>query len=369
MNNSGRKGGIIWSLSEDFIDIYLIFTTLLILWIATLTPILRETLLRLIAALVIVLFVPGYSLLAVLFPEAEPPQDAAEEGGAGINILDRLVLSVGSSVILVSLIGLLLNFSPFGLRLLPILVGLTIVTVTLSCIAAIRRRRLRSEIRFKPHPYSWIWSEVPDIFTSTATSYNRVLNLLLIVSILAAAGSAVYAINNPEHNQQYTEFYLLMETNDGNLVAGNYPRNFVTGRSRSLIVGIENHEGEPKQYTVIVELQSMQTSGSSSTIKKSRTLARYTETIENNGTAYVESKIVPQDLTGNNLRLQFLLYQGRVPQNPDPGVAYRKTNLWVNVTSPDSPSPNTNLTRREFSSEEVFTTRKSRAKVGSRDYA
>ena len=64
---------------------------------------------RIILGLLFVLFLPGYSLIAALFPKKKD-----------LDTIERLALSFGLSIAITPLIGLLLNYTPFGIRLTPI---------------------------------------------------------------------------------------------------------------------------------------------------------------------------------------------------------------------------------------------------------
>jgi uncharacterized membrane protein len=83
---------------------------------------------RWILGSVFVLFIPGYVAVEALFPE-----------GRELDLLERLALSVGLSLALVPLVGLLLNYTPWGIRLTPIVISLFIVTVGLSLVGFVRR--------------------------------------------------------------------------------------------------------------------------------------------------------------------------------------------------------------------------------------
>jgi len=65
-----------------------------------------------------VLFLPGYALIAALFPSKND-----------LDGIERLALSFGLSIAVVPLIGLGLNFTPFGIRLVPIIVSLSVFTL------------------------------------------------------------------------------------------------------------------------------------------------------------------------------------------------------------------------------------------------
>lgn len=68
------------------------------------TPLIRTTPLRIILGLAFVLFVPGYAFVAALFPEqSEQVDESGKE--LGIDGLERVVLSFGSSIALVPSLG------------------------------------------------------------------------------------------------------------------------------------------------------------------------------------------------------------------------------------------------------------------------
>ena len=83
---------------------------------------------------VFVLFIPGYVAVEALFPK-----------GRELDGIERLALSVGLSLALVPLVGLLLNYTPWGIRLDPIMASLTILTIGLALVAFARRFRLSVE--------------------------------------------------------------------------------------------------------------------------------------------------------------------------------------------------------------------------------
>src|SRR6266705_2796807 len=71
-----------------------------------------------LAAILLILFVPGYVLMAALFPRAKE-----------IDWIERVALSLGLSIAVVPLLALLLNFTPFGIRFGPVIVTTTLFTV------------------------------------------------------------------------------------------------------------------------------------------------------------------------------------------------------------------------------------------------
>src|SRR2546427_4718295 len=93
-----------------------------------------------LAAILLVLFIPGYVLVAALFPGtiARVPE---------IDWVERIALSLGLSVAVVPLLGFLLNFTPFGIRFAPIVATITLFTVGAGYAAYRRRMNLPPERR------------------------------------------------------------------------------------------------------------------------------------------------------------------------------------------------------------------------------
>ena len=83
------------------------------------------------------LFLPGYALIAALFPRKDD-----------LDAIERIALSFGLSIATVPLLGLALNYTPFGIRLSPILIVLSIFTVSLAIGAYVRRSMIPEEDRF-----------------------------------------------------------------------------------------------------------------------------------------------------------------------------------------------------------------------------
>lgn len=86
---------------------------------------------RVVLGSLLVLFLPGYSLVEALYP-----------GEGDLEPLERLALSVGLSLALVPLVGLLLNYTPWGIRLDPVIAALSTLTLSLLLLASYRKYRL-----------------------------------------------------------------------------------------------------------------------------------------------------------------------------------------------------------------------------------
>lgn len=81
---------------------------------------------RYILGSIFVLFLPGYSLIKTLFPTKE------------IDNIERTALSIGMSLALVPLVGLLLNYTPWGIKLTPVILSLLALTIILTFTGLLR---------------------------------------------------------------------------------------------------------------------------------------------------------------------------------------------------------------------------------------
>lgn len=85
---------------------------------------------RIVLGLLCMLFFPGYTLMAALFPRKKD-----------VEVITRMGLSMGTSVALLVLLLLLLNFTSWGIQLNFITVVLFIFIGTITTIMIIRYRR------------------------------------------------------------------------------------------------------------------------------------------------------------------------------------------------------------------------------------
>ncbi len=315
-------------------------------------PVIQETPLRIVVGLIFVLFVPGYAFIAALFPEAGTPPtadpapaetttematDASETfRDRGIDGIERVALSFGLSIAIVPLIGLGLNFTPFGIRLVPIVVSLSAFTIITTAVAAIRRWDLPPDERFHVPYREWLNAGKQEVF-NPETQLDAILNVALAIAVLLAVSSVVYAIAVPPQGEQFSEFYILSEDDDGELVADGYPDEFTVGEQESLFVGIGNNEYETLEYTVIVQLQAVEGDGNESQVRERTEVDRWATTVARNETSIQQQNITLSDeLTGEELRLQFLLYIDGAPVNPTRDNAYRDLHLWVSVSDSEA---------------------------------
>jgi uncharacterized membrane protein len=89
---------------------------------------------RNIFGIIFVLFLPGYALIKALFPVNMPIKTSAEN----LEALERFALSIVMSIALVAIIGLLLNYSPWGIKLDAMVLSLLAVTLIFATAALVR---------------------------------------------------------------------------------------------------------------------------------------------------------------------------------------------------------------------------------------
>jgi len=193
---------------------------------------LPDNALRVALGIPFILFFPGYSLIAFLFPRIKD-----------LGIIERIALSFGLSIAITPLIGLGLNYTPFGIRLAPILGCLTAFNIAFSLLAEWRRGRV--EGAFYPLPLERIWSLLSSSFNE-GSRLDRALTVILVISIASSLIALAYVIVVPKQGEEFTEFYILGPGGE----AADYPTNLTVGEEASLIVGVANHEYRTVYYGV-----------------------------------------------------------------------------------------------------------------------
>ncbi|NJE62134.1 DUF1616 domain-containing protein [Thermococcus sp. 21S7] len=197
-----------------------------------------DSLLRKALGLAFVLFFPGYVFITALFPN-RPELDN----------LERLALSFGLSIAIVPLIGLGLNYTPWGIRLIPILISLTIFNIIFAIIAIYRRSKA-----FEPWiPWITIERIKEELEWENSSKLDKALTVILIIAIITSIGTLAYVVTHPKPGEAFTEFYILGP--DG--IADNYPTDLKVGQNGTVIIGIVNHEHRNVTYYVQIWLVNL----------------------------------------------------------------------------------------------------------------
>jgi uncharacterized membrane protein len=285
-------------------------------------PVLNDSPIRIVLALPVVLFIPGYCLVAALFPK---------EGDIGL--IERIMLSIGVSIAVVPLIGLGLNFTQWGIRLDPIVISLTFFTYVMILVAIYQRAILPIEKRFRI-PFSAIVGRISlEVIPPGERGVDRVLSVVLMLVMIAVVLGTVYVIVTPkEGGERFTEFYVLGEKQ----IAADYPDQIITGQDYPLYIGVGNYENRDMAYTI--ETWLLQTEFDNVT-NTSRIIAMDPNDHSSFNLIGNETTIIPYNLSLKNTkydRVEFLLFNESVPGLDVTGsdrvnASYRDLHLWVTV--------------------------------------
>jgi uncharacterized membrane protein len=93
--------------------------------------------LRTALGFVFIVFLPGFALTKALFPDAMPIKTSSE----GLEVLERVALGFGLSLILSPMAGLILNYTFWGVSLVPVTVVLLVVCVGLALVGMFRESK------------------------------------------------------------------------------------------------------------------------------------------------------------------------------------------------------------------------------------
>ncbi|MCL0074468.1 DUF1616 domain-containing protein [Dehalococcoidia bacterium] len=249
--------------------------------------------LRIILGLPFILFFPGYTLIAALFPKK-----------SGLDAIERVALSFGLSIAVVPLIGLVLNYTPWGIRLYPILVSLTVFIAAMSAIAWYRRHGLPEQEKLN----LILNLSLP----RQENRLDRALSIVLILAIVGAIGTLGYVIASPRVGERFTEFYVLGLEGK----AEGYPTDLTVGEEGRVILGITNREHEIMGYEIKIKVDGVlqQRIGPVE--------------LEHEESWREQVGFVPQE-PGEDQKVQFVLFKIRTLDAEDePGPAL---HLWIDV--------------------------------------
>ncbi len=320
-----------WLLIIDILTVLLILAIILI----------PSSIVRIVIGLPFLLFFPGYALVSALFPpkgadfadvggiaEDNPDMPPQKNEKKGIDGIERIALSFGMSIAVTALIGLGLNYTPWGIRLLPVLLSISAFIIILSAVALIRQRRsldrahLTMELQIKLPGWE-------------GSALNKTLTVILAIAILGAIGMLAYTVAVPKVGERFTEFYILgidgkaegypsvFTLRDNQLVSVQYgDKGTVTdGSPGKVTLGIVNHEQQNTIYTVKITID-----GQPAEIYYAGQTLTQLEQIDlpQDGKWEQEIGFEPQH-TGDNQKVEFLLYKNGETEPED------TLHLWVDV--------------------------------------
>ena len=245
--------------------------------------------LRIPLSLLLVLFSPGYALIAALYPRRED-----------LSTAERVALSLGTSLAIVALIGLGLNFLPWGVRLIPILVSLASFIAICSALAARARSRL--------HPTERFTIEIQSLLGYLRkVSWGPAAVAAVIIAAITLAGWRLYAANS-HTGETFTEFYVLNDSGK----AEAYPDWIAAGKPAEVILGIINKEMRRATYRITIRANG----------RPEITLGPFPL---GTGERWEKKVQVSLPQPGAHQEIEFLLFKDSI------SVPYRRLHLWINV--------------------------------------
>jgi uncharacterized membrane protein len=194
---------------------------------------------RILLGVPFILFIPGYVLVAALLSYKKP--------GSTVTFIERIALSFGVSIAIVPLIGLGLNFSPWGIRVEPLLLLLSIFIFGFGLFALFRWYSTSPEERY--------CISIDLRFPVFKNRFDKVVTILLAVLLIVSVILLLYAFLIPKVGEKFTDFYVLGPSGK----AEGYPENLSVGENAKIVLGISNHEYRDFTYTVQIWLLNQST--------------------------------------------------------------------------------------------------------------
>jgi uncharacterized membrane protein len=244
---------------------------------------------RVVLGLPLVLFFPGFVLLAALFYRKN-----------SMDTIARTALSFVLSIAVVLIIGLILNYTAWGITIHSVLISLAVFIVLVSLFAWFRQRKLPDEEILAADFDFNSWGK--------QKLRSRVISVILIAVTLVTISILANTIATPKRGEPYTEFYILGL--DGKAV--DYPSDIKMGDTGSVILGIINHEQKVTDYSVEIKIAGTINGDFGPITLKPE------EKSEN------EVSFTPQAV-GDHQEVEYILYKD---EQSEP---YLNVHLWINV--------------------------------------
>lgn len=239
---------------------------------------------------------PGYALTAAFFPKKDD-----------LGVLERITLSCILSIVIIMLIGLVLNYSPWGIKMVAAVIVNTAFTLGMSGLALYKREKLPPSERHIP-VFTLSLSGLKDTIL-----VKKVFLCLILLGFIASGGGVLYIMIAPKPVESFTEFYVLGE----NGRADDYPKSLAVGEHGKVIIGIVNNENMTATYHIQVNM-----GGHTKSLTGPITLM-HGQTWEKNMEFFAYE---PHE----KVKVEFLLFREEMV---DEGVTspYRSLHLWVNI--------------------------------------
>ena len=276
------------------LDLLIILIWSIVTFVFTIIPAFENGIIRIVLGMPMVLFIPGYVLISLLFPKK-----------GYLESIERIALSFGMSIAIVPLLGFLLNFT-FGITQVSVLFILYIYSTVIALVAIYRRNKLSEDQMFSIR-FDDIYENIRGLRPKSGT--DSILAVIFIVTIILAVGIVYFVVASPRTGERFTEFYVLNSSEK----ADNHQTELKINSSTIFLIGVVDHEYVTVNYTVQVILD--------------KDVLLSEELVLNHGDIWEKNMTLFFDKEGNNMKLEFWLFKENNFTYP-----YRRLHTWVNIT-------------------------------------
>lgn len=276
----------------------------------------HESPIRFVVLLPLLLFFPGYALTTVLLPRQYERQTSNR-----FSSFERLALSVALSVVLFPVLGLSF-YALTGTVDGPVVRTLAAMTALAMIAGTIRRAWVPPINRYQP--------DFERLIDSVATGFGEqkridtALNLILAAGVVIVVVGLLLALAAPQDGASHTEFVVGTEDAAGEFQIADYPTDLTPGEPTEFSVFVENNEGEPVTYTVVVQEEEFE---NDAVVQRTELESIDVSVSPNERTV---QSIPVEPTSEGDVRLTFLLYD-EPPVTVGRDSAYRSGYVWVTV--------------------------------------
>jgi|WetSurMetagenome_2_1015567.scaffolds.fasta_scaffold94178_2 uncharacterized membrane protein len=190
---------------------------------------------RIILGIPFLLFIPGFALLSALIPRKEPQ-----------HIVETITLSFVLSLAVDPLLGLIINYTPWGIRLDTVLYSVSIFVFICLVIARVRIHNLHPVLQV-PKEQVINSNEVKQPFFVSGVK-NTVLTIVMVITCAGALGLILYFIMTPKSQEGFTSFYIEQQQTNPDISL----MQLKVGEEGKVTVAINNEEGIQSHYRIEV---------------------------------------------------------------------------------------------------------------------
>jgi len=213
-----------------------------------------------------------------------------------------IVINAGTSLGIITLLGLITGLTPWGLNALSIFISI-LVFVLIFAIAALIRFHL---LPLNSRPVFAINSNfLPGKYSDTGR-LDKTLVAILSALILITIGIFIYSIAAPASGEQYTEFYILPDA------LGQYPSEATVNKPLDVTLVVVNQENLKEKYRLDVKFDN-------------RIISSETSDELDQAAQWKIPLKLDLDKAGSDQKIEFYLYKG------DNSLPYRNKPLWLNI--------------------------------------